>query len=1707
MSEDAAFLYAAKRAQRRALQAKPIAEKLRILDELRERAEIIQGKRRTTEATPRDARYASSAAAPAPAPPARPGGRATASGVNYELRVAALLAAQMLAGSHATVWEGICGERLASIAMQTADAVNDVVVTLVVQPTTRIYISAKNISGTIKLTQRKGVFKDVIESFVRQWLALDAPARENCRLVWAVPSCVGRKLTHVLPSLLRAVRLSARETSLADVEKNRTAQEGKVLEPLLAVARSAWQETADVAPTNAELMEFLCHIYIEQYDFDGGIHSERVACDCLRQHVLSDPAHAEQASQILQQFFSQVNELGVCVTADVLRRELAKHGFELQAPPDYSADIATLQQLTQHNLKRLEPHATLRVGPDSYHVARAPALAALRRALQDGSLLLTGAPGCGKSGLLHALVAALQAEGTPVVLLLAEDLRQLGALAHALPDVLANWPGSAAGIVVLDAVDAVREPGDLSALHELLRQTLRAEIGWKVLASVREFDARHNRNLRELFAGTGVPGYTLPDLQGVAHLHLSGFTDEELGQVGQKYPALQPLLERARQDKRVAELYRSPFSLSLVCELLTYGAPAARLAELSSPALLLRRYWDERGCATHTKALQLICEAMVAQRSMSVSAKGISTEQEFLDAVAALRHTGILASPHLCYGALTGADDIRFAHHILHDYAIARALIPETPRELCEFVKKDRTLPILYRQSYLYALEELWDNPHGTRREGFWRAVIELEADDTVPAVTRIAGPALAARLATSCEDLAPLRECLRVSNKHDDAAARALRHLVMGLEDVPAEYADTRQRVWSAFARALSQILHDGNSVIQWPLAQLVALLMMQGAPDADMADALNTAGRAVLQVYLAGRNPARWHDTRLSAGVAAVSRTFAVAPRETREVLLALLAPERMAAFPHEDLRVLAEHVSNLPPEADDVVLRVFEAAFADEPERGEKVQRGTPILGLTFDRADLWTIARHILADYYVKRTPISPRFMAAAACIAWNSVERRHPGNASHKDKLLTRIRFRGLACDLVEDLSFISDRGSDPDENKILTRFIELVRDWSARQDATALAEALDTCAQYNRTALMWTELMRVGAEYPDTCGQLLLPLLHEPVILAHPDYREGSTALFAALHRVGAPEQRAALERLVLTLPQMLPAWNEEEHLPAPSPQAVQQRLLRALNRDQIVLEEAAALCEQLTGTGAGDVEPEFKVRLLHGEELQQQLRGPAQPRTPAQDERQRLCRELKPLAAPERLPASESIDANWSVILAADQAVRAHRETHPHDAQQLADYLTAACATIVSVATWPPDTDRWQIVRAILLQASNNARPGPDDGKEADESRSLSWSWPAPRLDAARALPELVARLGTLDDEVAATLRRLARDSSYLVRYHVALHLPHLAEHAPTLMWELADSLLCDERSLWVLDALARSLSGLLHRYPAEALPRLELLTQKACAHRTATHRLFTTLAETFLLRPVCSESRTARRYLTYLISKCDTLRCADALHGVIASCRPWLSASVNPRDETAIVTQPRVWQFLRRVLNATQLKRKKLQKLIDIEDADARESYHRLMLLADDLAMNIALANDTIQPHGTDDKSRLSHAQLAHLWATASQVLSMLANETHPHTLHSLISVLCLLLPADPQHVFLLAARAIAHGATSGFHYYAEAETVTLRLVQQALAAHREIFKRTNDKEMECMTALVNMLDVFVDAGWPAARRLAFTLEQINR
>lgn len=100
-------------------------------------------------------------------------------------------------------------------------------------------------------------------------------------------------------------------------------------------------------------------------------------------------------------------------------------------------------------------------------------------------------------------------------------------------------------------------------------------------------------------------------------------------------------------------------------------------------------------------------------------------------------------------------------------------------------------------------------------------------------------------------------------------------------------------------------------------------------------------------------------------------------------------------------------------------------------------------------------------------------------------------------------------------------------------------------------------------------------------------------------------------------------------------------------------------------------------------------------------------------------------------------------------------------------------------------------------------------------------------------------------------------------------------------------------------------------------------------------------------------------------------------------------------------------------------------------------------------------------------------------------------------------PGVVQHLVEMLEVFVPLDPRRVFLEVAALVESGKAWNYQYESMAADRIVRIVERYLAEYRTLLQ----EDAECRAALRKILDMFVEAGWPAAQRLSYRLDEIVR
>ena len=551
------------------------------------------------------------------------GGNATAAGVTFQGAVGALFAATAIADRPLDARFGIGAVRVKKLRFETEAPLDDILIAtdadgfVFTQAKTSLTLAKKLDSELGKTT----------EQIVRQWIACSGG---DGTLGWNRPLVAGRDL------FLIAVGLGAAGTVAKDLaqglsrrrrkatDETTPADEKKALESFTALLQLAWEEIVGSPATAENIVQLLDFTAIVQFDTNGA--DRNVAVEILRSALLQ-PDDAPSVFDVLGSICEKHMAERTGADPQALRRDLEQKPIRLLAPPDYRADVEAFRAFSKTNQEYLAAFEVIHVDGKDIAVPRqclAPALAAA----QEGSFLVVGDPGAGKSAFLNTIgrnlgmsdVLQLSVDRMPVSGL--DGLRTELGMSHPIREVLLNWPGIKPAFLLIDSLDAVRGGTGEPVFKSLIEQVLSLPGGrWRVIASVRSFDLRLGTQFRQLFPGTPpAPEFANPDFRNVRHIQVTPWTKEELEGLLAKAPALAAAI--AAGGDRLRNLALIPFNTQLLADLLADGVAPTRLSTLSTQAELLDLYWQRRVqplAPEGDACLRAVLEEMVSSRSLRAS--------------------------------------------------------------------------------------------------------------------------------------------------------------------------------------------------------------------------------------------------------------------------------------------------------------------------------------------------------------------------------------------------------------------------------------------------------------------------------------------------------------------------------------------------------------------------------------------------------------------------------------------------------------------------------------------------------------------------------------------------------------------------------------------------------------------------------------------------------------------------------------------------------------------------------------------------------------------------------------------------------------------------------------------------------------------------------------------------------------------------------
>jgi hypothetical protein len=427
---------------------------------------------------------------------------------------------------------------------------------------------------------------------------------------------------------------------------------------------------------------------------------------------------------------------------------------------------------------------------------------------------------------------------------------------------------------------------------------------------------------------------------------------------------------------------------------------------------------------------------------------------------------------------------------------------------------------------------------------------------------------------------------------------------------------------------------------------------------------------------------------------------------------------------------------------------------------------------------------------------------------------------------------------------------------------------------------------------------------------------------------------------------------------------------------------------------------------------------------------------------------------------------------------------------------------LAGACAQVAKIPTLDCETDLGKLVKKVLLLAASNRypEPHPDELKQFD--KGPGGGWPIARIVAAEGLLALAAGSRCTAPTIIRALDVLVKDPSASVRYPIARYATWIHKTHPDKMWEWIEMLSQDE-SISVREACVQALDQLSRLDATRSLTLIDRILENIPANREGVDRLTRATVHALTIWYVWQNEPVAAMTVEKIASNILD-RTGQAGNMVFPLREPLTHGSMDDPGETAAIRHRAVEILKKLSAESSKIVRSLLQNKDQAQQSAVDEStVQSLLALADTIAGEVYFATGAHQPGRESLPPLITRPEQTRFYWEAESVFDDLAAIGAPSLAHHLVETLEMYVDIDPRGVFLRMAATIRAGKRWDYQYEQLAQEVVLRIIRRYLADKRALLQ--NDDE--CQHALREILETFIEAGWPAAQQLAYRIDEIHR
>lgn len=1605
------------------------------------------------------------------------GGAATSAGIRFQQQLGALISTWLLAGDRFDQSFRLGAATPEWIRFETEAPVDDLLVKT--SDGGFVAIQAKT---TASLSDDAGSpLGKTIAQFVRHWhvsnqgdgsMEWNRPLNPtHDRLVLAVSPQASAQIRYDLPAALRLASQSG-GGALNNAQK-------RAYEVFAFHVERAWGSITR-APFDSALLANLSKL-ITVFEFDGARGSALAGGSLVKTFGLdSDAGIAFTTLTDLSGRLMKERGGGDLVT---WRKLLAGNGIALGVAPEYRDDIESLKRHSKRISEALGAYETIEVNSGAPFTVQRDCQSAVEAAASSGPLLIIGEPGAGKSGVLNALAKALSASGADVLELAVdrysvESLEGLSlelGLKRPLLEVLEAWDGSKPAYLVVDALDATRGGRGEGVFRSLIERVLELKGRWNVVASIRNFDLRMGHQFRVLFKGAPPDDLLAdPTFTGVRHIQVPSWSKAEFEQLLCRAPALAEYLAQA--PVHLHDLAMVPFNTRLLSELITGGAVGG-LGQVSSQADLLHLYWEHRvdghGLSART-SLRGVVKLMIKARALRAPVlEAAANDPAMIDI---LCREGVLV-------IVDGNRWVQFRHHLLFDYAAAQLeLIPSDIVSGAYRFSKTEALGLMLSPALGFVLREIWKAESNHAR--FWNALDRLINDEEGDPIIRSMAGRLGAEFPNAAED------CLWLSDQIISGKATAAKTLLHVISALAVRLEDEKYfpvEPWAYLAAQLARKPEPAVGTLHFLLHNLIERIK-----DGPLISMLGETARALLAYSLTQQGA----DSIVQSAIGFVIDTYVTDSAASRQLLEQLFTNERLNRCGHVEIPAICYKIAAVGSADPEFVIDIYRVVFDYEVTEDRQTQLSqSRIVNLTSNARQDYNMARWSLDEYLPQFLERQPQAAVKAVVAAVEGCVRRE--NPIGEDDLDVELQVSGRTIHLQEDRSYIwahnPDDQYDSDAKSLVSKLRTQLRNAPA-SDATILVNLLTKEAAL---AIFWSRMFLCAVERSDSLIDYLWPFAATEPFLVLPDTRKDAIDVVAAGFGRRSLDEQEAFERAALSFNFELFAYQDDAR------RSFLERLFVAIGRDNLTTDEAREIVDAKAQSIAADNKRLFVIQssAVDADDFHwiENLDPTAPENAPVVTAINAAKTELSLERGSDATP-SVSLAEALARLVAIKAALAA--DTPNADLRQHAEAIIGqGCRVIVTskllMSDPAPSTDQDTLFLDLWSISARSKSPKINAATEEKFEEFAAWGSPAARVEAAEAAFDLIYQRPDLYSLIYPLAEPLLNDPHPAVRLNSARRIGRIWDIDRERFWQLILKVLENEKNLTVIEhVLSSQVSLLVHSDPTRTVLLLQTLLRREPAGSDRACRVRKATADKLCILWITYQSQDAKAVLDGWLA--TPWEYPNEVQTILTTLRGGIVAGIGDDIDKGAGLRQRSQALVSTIIDTANTWLAAHITLPSLDDDQINVARECSQLIG--IAGNVMyLAADTVVDKG-DNSPEHDNACLDVFFRENIDLLQQIASYGAPQTTHRLLQLVERLVNVDPTSAFDLAVSLLQAGRQWDYQNESLGAGLLVKLVGIFLADYKEIFENADRR-----AALVDCLETFLEAGWPAARRLLYRLPEL--